>query len=540
MRCRFASLALWLWAIAAPLDAQIDVPTYTEAFIGEFQRLNPYWAAPNSNEAAVSSLLFEGLFTLNRFGEIIPLLAQDVYISQDGLEYVVWLRGQPAESGPALHPPALWHDGLPVTAQDVVFTLSLLRSRNFPGDPALRDFWRTVESYALSEFAVRFRLAQPLASFMDALRTPILPEHALRGVRAAELFLHPFNLDPIGSGPYQLASLHSEDGLHISEIILERAPNFAERSVDPFALERIRFRRYEDLAAVIAAATAGEIDGYASRHFSERNALLETPFLIHSTIAPVIGMLLLQWEHEWLADLRIRRALRESLPVPQVIQTALPNLVVSADAPLLATSWAYVPSPAPTIDAATARENLHQSLADYENDAEAWTLRLLLRDIPPMRALAQEIADRFQALSLTLTLDARPDSEFQAALAARDFDLALVELDFSGSADPDVYDFWHEGQIETGQNYAAVANRRISQALEHARRDTNGFHRRAHYADFQQAFVEAAVAIPFYSPLYTYAIHPDIEGVQWGQLDSSSARFRKIGHWYRAKEAENE
>lgn len=537
-------LALLLWATAAPLSAQVDVPTdvptYTEAFIGDIQRLNPLWAGPDSNEGAVTSLLFEGLFTLDRFGEIIPLLAQDVYISQDGLEYVVWLRGHPDESGSPKYPPALWHDGLPVTSQDVAFTLSLLRSRDFPGDPTLRDFWRTVETYALSDFAVRFRLAQPLASFLDALRIPILPEHALRGVAVADLFLHPFNLDPIGSGPYQLGSIHSEDGLHITEVIMERAPNYAERSAAPYALERIRFRRYEDLAAVMEAAFAGEIDGYASRHFSERITLLESPFLIHSTIAPVIGMLLFQWENEWLADLRVRRALRESLPAPHVVQSALANLAVPADAPLLANSWAYVQTPAPTIDAAAARENLRQSLAYYEVNEEDWSLRLLLPDTPPMRALAQEIADRWQTLSLTLTLDARPDGEYQQALAARDFDLALMELDFSGTADPDVYDLWHEGQIEMGQNFAAVANRRISQALEHARRDTNGFHRRELYEDFQQAFVETAVAIPLYSPLFTYAIHPDIEGVQWGHLDSSSARFREIGHWYRAEEVDNE
>lgn len=533
------TLVFLLLATFGQISAQDEIPTYTEAFMGEVQRLNPLLATPNSTEAAISSLLFEGLFTLNRYGEIIPLLAQDFYISQDGLEYVVWLRGHPDDAEQVMHAPALWHDGLPVTAADVAFTMSLLRARDFPGEPKLGDFWRSVETYALSEYVVRFRLTQPLASFLDALRIPILPEHVLRGVVAAELTRHPFNLDPIGSGPYQLEAIRSDDGVHITEIDLLRAPNFAARAAAPYALERVRFRRYEDLAGVLTAAYADEIDGYASRHFSERTALLESPLLVHSTIAPKIGFLLFQLKDDILADLRVRRALKEGLDIPAIIHAALPNLAIDADAPLLETSWAYVEPAAPMVDIAAASENLSRSLADYDLEDSGLSLRLLLPDVPLLRALAQELAGYWETMAVTLTLDARPIAAYQQALADHDFDLALVELDFSGSADPDVYDFWHEGQIENGQNYGSVANRSISQALEHARRDTNGLHRRELYADFQQAFAEAAVAIPLYSPLFTYGIHPDIAGVQLGYLDSWSARFREIGHWYREMENNN-
>ena len=138
--------------------------------------------------------------------------------------------------------------------------MSLLRARDFPGDPRLSAFWRTVETTVLSDFALRFRLTQPLASFRDALRIAILPEHALRGATATDLPSHPFNLDPIGSGPYQLEAIRSDDGTRVTQVDLRHAPNYAERAAAPYALERISFRRNENLASVQAASIARAID----------------------------------------------------------------------------------------------------------------------------------------------------------------------------------------------------------------------------------------------------------------------------------------
>ena len=144
------------------------VPTYREALIGRLQRLNPLFASLNPVDADISSLIFEGLTTINVYGEPVPALAKSWLISSDGLEYVFTLRDD-----------VLWHDGIRFTAADVAFTMSLLRSPDFPGERALRDFWRTVETQQLSDTMLRFRLTQPLGSFPDALRIGILPEHAV-------------------------------------------------------------------------------------------------------------------------------------------------------------------------------------------------------------------------------------------------------------------------------------------------------------------------------------------------------------------------
>ena len=163
-------------APAAEPAAGGEVVTFSEALIGHVQRLNPILASLNPVDADITGLIFEGLTRINAYGEPEPALAERWVISADGLEYTVFLRQD-----------VLWQDGVPFTAADVDYTMSLLRSPDFPGAEDLNTFWRTVETQVLGQHLVRFRLTQPLGTFLDKLKIGILPEHALRGTGAAQI-----------------------------------------------------------------------------------------------------------------------------------------------------------------------------------------------------------------------------------------------------------------------------------------------------------------------------------------------------------------
>ncbi len=94
-------------------------------------------------------------------------------------------------------------------------------------------------------------------------------------------------------------------------------------------------------------------------------------------------------------------------------------------------------------------------------------------------------------MNLNVTVDAVDQATYQPRLKAHDFDAALVEYSLGGSADPDVYDFWHEGQYPDGKNYGGVSDRRISELLEKARQDPFGINRVQDYQQFQRDFVDA-------------------------------------------------
>jgi ABC-type transport system substrate-binding protein len=80
-------------------------------------------------------------------------------------------------------------------------------------------------------------------------------------------------------------------------------------------------------------------------------------------------------------------------------------------------------------------------------------------------------------------------------------------------------------------NFGGVSDRRISELLEKGRRDPSGINRAIHYDQFQRDFVERAIAIPMYYPLYTYVTAGNVDGVQLGFIGSSADRFMTIRDW---------
>ncbi len=507
------------------------ITTYREGVIGRVNRLNPLYASLNPVDSDMTSLIFEGMTKINHYGEVVASLATEWVVAFDGLEYMVSLRND-----------VLWHDGIPFTASDVVYTVSLLQSPYFGGAEELGTFWRTVEVEKINDHLIRFRLAQPLATFPEAMRIGILPEHALRGTNAAQLATHPFNLAPIGTGAYQLEAIRA-DGTMIRTVDLRVAPNYRLRpeGTAGYALERISFRIYDTYTDVIAGIEAGDIDAYATRNADERVNLLNlsaisTPY---TTYEAILGVLLFNWGRDsvdYFRDERVRQALAFGLNRTSIIEKTLFNIAIRADSPLSPISWAYAYG-----DEINAQWQTNFNLARAELEIVAQrlqrgsepilTFNILTINRPELVNLANEISAQWSALNVIATVEAVDMETFNTRLDAGDFDTVIVELSKDGDADPDVYAFWHEGQYPDGQNYGGVNDRTISEALERARQDVNGTNRTVFYHSFQREFISKAVAIPLYHPLFTYAVSPQVIGVQLGFVGASSDRFMTIQDW---------
>jgi len=439
----------------------------------------------------------------------------------------------------------------------------------------------------LDEHTVRFRLTQPLASFPDQLRIGIVPEHVLRGVTGETLAQHPFNLDPIGTGPYQFEALTASSGT-LDGVQLRLAPVFRQRpeGASGYALERIVFRTYPTAQAALEAFAANEVNSVGIIPPDLRLEAQQTPGLsLYTAIAPQLGVLIYNWDRDsvgFVRNPRVRLALAHALDRGALVTEHLGNAAVPADSPLLPNSWAYDPVPWPAYDLARAQQ-LMETAADVfaaptatpeeaSDEGEAApddtsestpsaegepapegeaaeqpevtptptveptavpsrAMAILVRQDPALEALAAEIAAAWEQLGFAAGVEAVPPEELTARLEAGDFDMALVELSFEPYADPDPYVFWHQGQSETGQNYGAMDDRRISEMLEMARREPYGVNRAYYYRRFQELFAQRAPALPLYYPLVVYGIDARLDGVQIGFLSTPSDRFRTIQDW---------
>jgi len=519
-------------AASVPNDG---IPTYTEALIGTLGRLNPLYSDLNPVDRDINALIFDGLFQINAYGEAVPDLAKSWVIGSEGLEYVVTLRED-----------VLWQDGLPFSAEDVFFTISLLQSPDYGGSAEVNRFWRTIEAQVVTPQIIRFRLTQPLASFLHRLTFGILPEHALRGINPADMATHRFNISPIGTGAYQLESLQSSDGQNVDVVTLRVAPNYRLRSdgATGYALERLRFRLYPTYEAAYAALQSGQVDGLAARNWDERLPLLDVPNTnTYTTLAPALGVLLYNWDEpegvRFFQELRVRLALMLGLNRQTPVETHLSNRVVVANSPIISNSWAYDPSLVyPTTNPLEALQllrsaNIQTSATEAEAtaapDAILYRFSLLVEDDPALLAVAREIAAQWSQYGLEVTLEAVSPAVLAQRLEDGQFMAAITQLTLA--SDPDSYAYWHVGQAPDGKNYGAMADDRLSELLERARRDANGINRTQLYQQFQRRFIERAAAIPLYTPLFTYVISDHLANIQLGIITDPSDRFRTLRDW---------
>ena len=521
-----------------PLEAEArserSLPLYREGMFGSVQRLNPLLAHLNPNDNDISSLIFEGLFVTNEYGEVVPRLATELVISGDGLEYVVILRED-----------VKWQDGINFDADDVVFTMSLLSDPEYTKFSPAGEFWQTVETQKLSDHLLRFRLAQPLGSFPRLLTIGMLPEHALRGTTVSKLVQHPFNLTPIGTGPYQLDSLQVSEGNVIDAVELALSPVFQERpqARDGYTLSRLRFQFYPDVDAALQAYASGEVNALAN--IAPRESLLSLPqSQILTQVNSSLFVLIFNWRDRPFSDRKIRQALSLSLDVPSLTERQLGSSATYADSPYTPGSSVYSPNTNWTsydlvqattlLEAAGILEKEDESDDSSEDEstpvpASESRFSLLVEDSTALIDLAREIAAQWTSIGLEFEIEAIDVSELTNRLETGRFDSAIVTQRIG--ADPDLFRFWHPAQIGKGQNFGAASNDEIAELLEKARREIYSTRRADFYRQLQEAFAEQVIAIPLYYPLYTYVLRDTIEGVQLGYVATPADRFRGIREW---------
>ena len=503
--------------------------TYVEGIAGSPHYLNPLLSGYNDADRDICALVFSGLTRLNGRGEAEPDLARGWDVTLDGLSYTFYLRSN-----------AYWHDGTPLTADDVVFTIGLLQDPDFPGPPDLGSaLWRTVAVEKVDRRTVRFTLSEPFAPFLDYTTVGILPAHLLGGVRAADLPAAEFNLSPVGSGPFQLEEIEVEAGT-ITAMVLEQFPRYY--GARPY-LDRIQFRFYPNYQAVLNAYEAGEVEGIARVTADDLPRARAFPSLnLFSAQIAEYGLVFLNLGRSdlpFFQEQEVRQALLYALNRQQIIDDALEGQALVAHSPLIPGTWAYNGDiPHYEYDLDTANELLNEagwilpagSDGVRRKEGQRLAFTLLTSNKPERIGVAQMLAEQWAAIGVTATVETASLLEVGDRLENRDFEAALVHLRLPG--DPDPYPFWHETQVENGQNYAGFVHRRISEVIEQARITVNREKRQELYDEFQDIFAQEVPALLLYVPVYTYGVDERIHNVQIGPLMHPSDRFRTISEWW--------
>ena len=503
---------------------------YTEALVGSFGRLNPLLDLNNPADRDVDRLLFSSLVKFDARGIPQPDLAESWGVSADGTIYNVTLRSN-----------ANWHDGTPVTTDDVIFTLDLLRTEYSAFSSDVQTLWGGVQITRLNEKNIKFVLTEPFVPFLDYLTFGILPKHLLETVAPDQLANSEFNLAPVGSGPYKFDHLVVESG-NISSVVLTVSKDYFGQV--PF-VEQIVFRYYPSAQSALAAYQAGEVLGISQITADVlSSALIDENLSFYSSRLPRISLILLNLGDQQLPffqDKKVRNALMLDLNRQWMLDALLQGQGIIADSPILPGTWAYYDGVNPIgFDPEAAVAELKDagyilpsngSVRTKDNVALSFTLAYPDDDLHSQLALA--IQEDWAAIGVEAKLKAVSyASLINDYLTPRTYQAALVDLDLSRSYDPDPYPFWHQAEITGGQNYSQWDNRPASEYLEQARVIADPGVRTRLYRNFQVVFARELPALLLYYPVYTYAMDQRMQGVQAAPLFESADRFNGIASWY--------
>ena len=495
---------------------------FREGVAGNPQYINPLLCHTHDIDRDLCSLLFRGLTRLDQQGRVVPDLAER-WTAPDGLVYTFTLREN-----------QFWHDGKPVTIDDLLFTIEMMQSPDSPILPDLAELWRSVTVEPVDEHTVRLLLDEPFAPFLDFTTIGLLPKHIWQDVPPSELLTSPLNSRPVGNGPMQVTLTSAQF------IRLERNPYSSEDIPMVSALE---FHFYPDYPSIYAAYTEGDLDGVSQVMQSDISlAQARTDLQLFSApLSTYVGVIfnLQNPDVPFLQDVIVRRALYHALDREQLLDDMVGGHGVLASSPIPSNNWGHAPdTPSYDYDPDEARRLLDESGwidtdGDGTRDKDGLPMQLILltNDGPTRIALIEQIAADWQAVGVKVVVESVSFAGFiRDFLTPRRFEAALLSWDISG--DPDPFPLYHSSQIATGQNYGGWSNPEADALMIEARSKIDPEKRKSLYAQFQHLFAADVPAIPLYYPVYTYGVSERVKAVQIGPLNTPADRFATFPDWY--------
>ncbi len=519
----------------ASLAITTEVPTrggtYMEGVVGSPRFVNPLLAVSDTDRD-LATLIFSGLMKANPDGSITPDLADSYDISEDGLTYTFVLNND-----------ARFHDGTPVTAEDVAFTV---RSAQNPDVKSPRRVdWEGVAVTVENERTVVFTLAEPYSPFLENTTLGIVPKRLWEKVTAEEFAFSALNTHPIGSGPYKVENVKEnssgipvEYGLHA----------FTDGVRAPF-IERFIMRFYQNADELKNALNKKEVEAASSVN---PNSVNHEVAVHEATFGRIFAVFLNQNQNKLFADTVIRKALDTALDRKQIIDTVLGSYGSPIRGPLPPRTDDATPEdatlPEARIEAARALlvENgwkvgeggifEHTKTVKGKKETVRLAFSLSTSNSPELKQAAESVAQMWRTLGADVSLKFFEQNDLNIeVIRPRKYD-ALLFGEVVGR-EPDLFAFWHSSQMnDPGLNIALYANSAVDKYLEEARTGTDLKKRRESAEEAAEEIEKERGAIFLYAPHFVYLAPKTVSGIAFGTIAVPSDRFDAIDRWYLSTE----
>jgi len=470
----------------------------------------------------VCGSIFNGLVAQDFDLNPVPDLAEHWDVSPDGRIYTFHLSKT-----------AEFHDGKPVTSEDVKFTFEQLllkyhsRTRASVGD-RLRQI-STPDAHT-----VIFEFNRPYAAFLqliDVTNAPVMPKHLYENT---DPLTNRHNTNPIGSGAFKFQEWAKGDRITLVK-------NEKYFKTDKPYLDRIVYKVMPSAATAAIAFENGEADYFLNPSPLDLQRLSKMPDVVindkgregFATVETVV----LNLNRAPLFDVRVRRAMAHTIDKNYIVEKIVFGMGKAATSPISSLlKWAHNPNlPKYERNLLLAGQMLDE--AGYKPNVDG--VRFHLKTIYPASyaKIIEALSDQLRKVGIILDLH---QLEFNAAVDAvyikKDFDVGFAS--FENGPDPDIGVKRTVVSSNIGaipfSNGASYRNPRVDELFELAASETDRQKRAAYYFEAQEILVRDVPYLWLYEPQSGAAYKSGLQGMYvWSA--KSNVYFAQDAWWLDGK-----
>lgn len=491
----------------------IDGGEYTEGAIGQPTFINPVLAQNDSVDNDLATLVFSNLKDMS----------DSIEASGDQKTFQVRIKGD-----------IFWQDGTPITADDVIYTIRAIQDPDL-NSPDSQE-WTGVKAERVSERELTVTIPAAYSYFQNVLSNlrPI-PKHIFENIPFANLRLSSYNLEPVGSGPFQFSSFNKRRDGFITEYSFDKNKKYFGKI--PY-LSSINVKMYSNETDLIKAFNSGDVDGmaiYDPENISKISIPRQT-FKIRTTKYYAVFFNNSD-ANSPLNNQAVRNALNLATDKNEMVKNVFNDLASPINGPIILDSYDQEEF---SIDKANAlldadgwvvgddgvrEKNDKQGAARLEFTLTVYPSSFLLKT-------ANLLKESWAKIGVKINIDAPAAETFNDnVIKTRNYSMLLFGNIYGENIDP--YSFWDSSQrYYPGLNLSLFSDKNVDSLIDTVRTTFDETLRQKELQSVQSSIITSQPAIFLYSPYYIYITNKTLRGFDASFLPLPNDRFLNANNWY--------
>lgn len=476
--------------------------------IAQMDTMNPI-LSNNKNVQSITKLIYEPLVNLTSDYKAEPCLAKE-WAKQSDNSYLIKLREN-----------AKWSDGQKFNAEDVRFTIDKLKEIQSIYSYNVQN---VIGIDIVDDYTVKINLNKEVPFFEYYLTFPILSKEYYEG----EDFVNTEkNKAPVGTGKYKISDVQS------SYIDLEKNNLWWDKNTTDLSIEKVTVNLYSSVGELYNSFKIGNIDMLATTNDNLQEYIGTIGYSSKELKGREHTFLALNTGNYFLSKQEVRKAISYSIDKNNIVSSIFGNKYYTSSFPLDYGNWLCQDQDASLgYNTDQAKQILIENGWSYKKPnwqkvengkVQKIALNLLVKASDSAKvAVADNIRTQLENQGIRINIVQASDQQYNASIAARNYDIALCGINLSLS--PDLETFFG------GNNLSNYSNEEVNNIINEVKNTTDENILQEKYKRLIEIYKEDIPYISLYSNKYVVAYNSGLVGdisPNWYNL------FYGIEGWYK-------